>query len=368
MNLLTLTAENYRNIASARLNFVPGVNLLYGKNAQGKTNALECVYLFARGKSYRGSGDEDLVRFGEKGFHIGISYKTRSGEQTLDYRYWEGSRKRQKNGAPVKLSEMIGNFRAVLFCPEHLSLVKGAPQERRAFLNIAIAQCRPVYLKLCDEYNKILENRNCLLKEMQKGLRYDLEELESWTDRLADTAAKIAEYRISYLKKLAPHAKDLLNDLSGSRETLQISYQSEAEGETPSEIKESYLKLFGENRNREIAAGCSLFGAHRDDAEILVNGISARAYGSQGQQRSVVLALKLAEGEVCRDETGEYPVFLFDDVMSELDETRRGYVLRETGDRQIVLTACESGGFDPRAVNMIGVENGIFTEQPRTEG
>lgn len=368
MNLLTLTAENYRNIASARLNFVPGVNLLYGQNAQGKTNALECVYLFARGKSYRGSGDEDLIRFGEKGFHIGISYKTKNGEQTLDYRYWEGSRKRQKNGAPVKLSEMIGNFRAVLFCPEHLSLVKGAPQERRAFLNIAIAQCRPVYLKLCDEYNKILENRNCLLKEMQKGFRYDLEELESWTDRLADTAATIAEYRISYLKKLAPHAKDLLNDLSGSRETLQITYQSEAEGETPSDIKESYLKLFKENRSREIAAGCSLFGAHRDDADILINGISARAYGSQGQQRSAVLALKLAEGEVCRDETGEYPVFLFDDVMSELDETRRGYVLRETGDRQIVLTACESGGFDPRAVNMIGVENGIFTERPRTEG
>ena len=368
MNLLTLTAENYRNIASARLNFVPGVNLLYGQNAQGKTNALECVYLFARGKSYRGSGDEELVRFGEKGFHIGISYKTKNGEQTLDYRYWEGSRKRQKNGAPVKLSEMIGNFRAVLFCPEHLSLVKGAPQERRAFLNIAIAQCRPVYLKLCDEYNKILENRNCLLKEMQKGFRYDLEELESWTDRLADTAAAIAEYRISYLKKLAPHAKDLLNDLSGSRETLQITYQSEAEGETPSDIKESYLKLFQENRSREIAAGCSLFGAHRDDAEILVNGISARAYGSQGQQRSVVLALKLAEGEVCRDETGEYPVFLFDDVMSELDDTRRGYVLRETGDRQIVLTACESGGFDPRAVNMISVGNGIFTERPRTEG
>ena len=368
MNLLTLTAENYRNIASARLCFVPGVNLLYGQNAQGKTNALECIYLFARGKSYRGSSDEDLVRFGERGFRVGIAYKTKIGDQTLDYRYWEGSRKRQKNGAPVKLSEMIGNFRAVLFCPEHLSLVKGAPQERRAFLNIAIAQCRPIYLKLCDEYNKILENRNCLLKEMQKGFRYDLEELESWTDRLSDTAAKIAEYRIEYLKKLAPHAADLLADLSGKRETLQLTYQSEAEGENQTEIRESYRKLFSENRSREIAAGCSLFGAHRDDAEILVNGLSARAYASQGQQRSVVLSLKLAEGEVCRDETGEYPVFLFDDVMSELDEARRGYVLRETGDRQIVLTACESGGFDPRAVNMIGVENGIFTEQPRNGG
>ena len=130
----------------------------------------------------------------------------------------------------------------------------------------------------------------------------------------------------------------------------------------------NYKKLFSENLTREIAAGCTLFGVHRDDINVQINNLSARAFASQGQQRSVVLALKLAEGEVCRDETGEYPVFLFDDVMSELDETRRGYVLRETGNRQVILTACESGGFDPRAVNMIGVENGIFTEQPRTEG
>ena len=136
---------------------------------------------------------------------------------------------------------------------------------------------------------------------------------------------------------------------------------------TEEEIRESYRRLFEEKRDREIAAGCTLFGVHRDDMEILVNGISARSFASQGQQRSVVLALKLAEGEVCRGETGEYPVFLFDDVMSELDETRRGYVLREAGDRQVILTACESGGFDPRAVNMIGVSSGVFTERPRTE-
>ena len=367
MNLTTLTAENYRNIESARLTFSPGVNLLYGQNAQGKTNALECIYLFARGKSYRGATDENLVRFGEKGFRIGISYRTEKSEQTLEYRYYEGARKRLKNGAPVRLSEMIGQFRAVLFCPEHLSLVKGAPQERRAFLNIAIAQCRPLYLGLCDEYNKILENRNCLLKEIQKGFHYDREELFSWTERLSDVAAKIAAYRIRYLEKLAPHAADLLSDLSDGREKTALSYESEAEGSTEEEIRESYRRLFEEKRDREIAAGCTLFGVHRDDMEILVNGISARSFASQGQQRSVVLALKLAEGEVCRDETGEYPVFLFDDVMSELDETRRGYVLREAGDRQVILTACESGGFDPRAVNMIGVSSGVFTERPRTE-
>ena len=368
MNLTTLTAQNYRNIANAKMTFVPGVNLLYGQNAQGKTNALECIYLFARGKSYRGAGDDNLIRFGEKGFRIGISYRTNAGEQTLEYRYWEGARKRLKNGAPVRLSEMIGQFRAVLFCPEHLSLVKGSPQERRAFLNIAISQCRPIYLKLCDEYNKILENRNCLLKEIQKGFRYDREELESWTERLSDVASEIASYRIDYLKKLSPHASDLLADLSGEKEKMTLSYESEAEGEGALEIRDAYKKLFSENLTREIAAGCTLFGVHRDDINVRINNLSARAFASQGQQRSVVLALKLAEGEVCRDETGEYPVFLFDDVMSELDETRRGYVLRETGNRQVILTACESGGFDPRAVNMIGVSEGVFTEEKPNGG
>ena len=343
------------------MDFVPGVNLLYGRNAQGKTNALEGIYLFARGKSYRGAVDDNLVKFGEKGFRIGVSYQTNAGKQTLEYRYWEGARKRLKNGAPVRLSEMIGQFRAVLFCPEHLSLVKGAPQERRAFLNIAISQCRPIYLKLCDEYNKILENRNCLLKEIQRGFRCDREELESWTERLSAVASEIASYRIDYLKKLAPHASDLLSDLSGKSEKMSLFYESEAEGEKAGEIRDAYRKLFFENLSREIAAGCTLFGVHRDDLNVGINRLSARAFASQGQQRSVVLALKLAEGEVCRDETGEYPVFLFDDVMSELDETRRSYVLRETGDRQIVLTACESGGFDPRAVNMIGVSDGVFT-------
>lgn len=363
MNLLTLTAENFRNIESAELHFAPGVNLLYGQNAQGKTNALECIYLFARGKSYRGANDESLVRFKEKGFRIGITYQTNKNEQSLEYRYWDGARKRQKNGAPIRLSEMIGQFRAVLFCPEHLALVKGAPQERRAFLNVAISQCRPVYLKLCDEYNRILENRNCLLKEMQKGFRCDWDELFSWTERLSDTAAKIAAYRILYLSELSLHASGLLGDLSERRETLTLSYESEAEGTTEEEIRESYRRLFSEKIDREIAAGCSLFGAHRDDVDIRINGLSSRVYASQGQQRSIVLALKLAEGEVCRDETGEYPVFLFDDVLSELDDARRGYVLRETGDRQVVLTACESGGFDPRSVNMIGVSAGVFTGQ-----
>ena len=345
------------------MTFSPGVNLLFGENAQGKTNALEGIYLFARGKSYRGSGDEQLVKFGEKGFQIGITYLANDREQSLEYRYYEGSRKRLKNGATVRLAEMIGQFRAVLFCPEHLSLIKGAPQERRQFLNVAIAQCYPVYLKLCEEYNKMLENRNTLLKNALKGIWFDGVELESWTARLSEVGAAIQAYRLRYIEKLSPFAKELLRDLSYTKEKMDLSYESEAAGESEEEIKESYLNLFKENLSREMAAGCTLFGVHRDDLAVDINGKSARSFASQGQQRSAVLSLKLAEGEVCRAITGEYPVFLFDDVMSELDEKRRGYVLRETGDRQVIITACESGGFDPNQTHMIRVSDGRFANR-----
>ena len=365
MTLLSLTAENYRNIREANLTFSPGVNLLFGENAQGKTNALEGIYLFARGKSYRGATDDALVRFGEKGFKLGITYRADGREQTLAYRYWEGSRQRQKNGANVRISEMIGSFRAVLFCPEHLSLIKGSPSERRAFLNIAIAQNHPVYLKLCDEYNRILENRNCLLKNLQKGLFVEREELESWTERFMESAAEILLYRREYVRRLSPLANDLLRDLSSGRETMTLAYESEAEGDGKEELVASYRRLFRDLSSREAAAGCSLFGVHRDDLDVKINGISARSFASQGQQRSAVLALKLAEGEVCREMSGEYPVFLFDDVMSELDGRRREYVLRETGDRQMILTSCETEDFDPRRVHLIRVSGGSFEKQAR---
>ena len=364
MILLGLRAENYRNIEKADISFEKGVNLLFGENAQGKTNALECIYSFARGRSFRGTADADLVRFGASGFHTEISFRNKEREQTLSYRFSEGERHRERNGVSLsKQTDMIGHFRAVLFYPEHLQLIKGGPAERRAFLNVAISQCYPVYLKLYADYSRILENRNCLLKFAQKGMPCDATELLSWSEALAEAAADIHLYRRKYVSALKLHADPLLRDLSGMKETLSLTYDSDTEGENRQELRDAYMKQFTDLVQKEIAAGCTLHGIHRDDLSVMINGISARSFASQGQQRSIVLALKLAEGEVSREITGEYPVFLFDDVLSELDEKRRAYVLSDPGERQFILTACESAGFDPHSVCMIRVSGGCFGKE-----
>ena len=364
MILLRLRAQNYRNIEQADISFEKGVNLLFGENAQGKTNALECIYSFARGKSFRGTTDADLVRFGAHGFSAEIDFQNREREQTLSYFFSAGERRRMRNGVSLsKQTEMIGHFRAVLFYPEHLQLIKGGPAERRHFLNIAISQCYPVYMKLYADYTRILENRNCLLKFAQKGMPCDAAELESWSEALASTAASIHLYRRRYIDSLKKYADPLLRDLSGMRETLSLSYDSDTTGDDEESLRKAYLLHFTENKQKEIAAGCTLYGVHRDDLAVNVNGISARSFASQGQQRSIVLALKLAEGEVSKSVGGEYPVFLFDDVLSELDEGRRSYVLSDPGERQFILTACETSGFDPSSVRMIHVSDGVFGKE-----
>ncbi len=361
MILKHLSAQNYRNIESLSLDFEKGVNLFFGENAQGKTNALECIYSFARGKSFRGTADKDLVRFGESWFRTEISFENREREQTLSYRYSDGDRERKRNGIKIdKLTEMIGQFRAVLFYPEHLQLVKGGPSERRSFLNIAISQCYPVYLKLYADYNRILENRNCLLKFAQKGMPCDANELASWSSALASVSASIYWYRKKYIERIAESADLIMRDITGGKESISLYYESDTDGIDEASLTDSYLRQFEENRSREIGAGCTLFGIHRDDLGIEINGLSARSFASQGQQRSIVLSLKLAEGEVSKEISSEYPVFLFDDVLSELDEKRRAYVLSDPGERQFILTACEMNGFDPHRVNFIPVHAGSF--------
>ncbi len=364
MKIEKLKAENFRNIESASLTFSDGVNLLYGQNAQGKTNILEAVYYFARGKSFRGSSDGELKKFGQDGFFIEMEFEGQKRSQSLAYRVYGKEKKKYRNGGEEeRITDMIGHFRAVLFFPEHLTLVKEGPSMRRDFMNIGISQIKPMYLNIYSEYNKILENRNTILKNAQKGFYYSEEQLDIWSSSLAKRAAYINEKRSEYIKKIAQSAKNILYELSGGREELSLEYKSDIEDSL--NIEEQYRELLQTDRKREISAGCTLFGIHRDDIEIKINGISARAYASQGQQRSIVLALKMAEGEVCREYSGEYPVFLFDDVLSELDEKRRAYILEKKQDRQILITSCEKQSFDSSEVNIIKVEKGRYVSSYR---
>ena len=344
MIIKRFSAENFRNIEKCDIEFSPGVNLLHGKNAQGKTNAIEGIYIFSRGKSFRGRDDSELIRFGTEGFRIGIEFEDKFGEETLEYALFGKERQRKKNGYKInKITEMVGSFKCVLFYPDNLGLVKGGPEERRSFLNIAASACFPTYMKHYADYKSALENRNCILKFMQKGMVYDRFELDSWSASMAEYASYIYIFREEYIKRLKVFAKKIMAEISEGNEELEISHVSDiTSGITDRKtVYEEYLKAFSSSIDREIAAGVTLFGPHREDMEIKVNGKSARSFASQGQQRSIVLALKMAEGEVIREISGEYPVFLFDDVLSELDDRRRNYVLSGKGDRQIIITSCE---------------------------
>ncbi|MBO7304543.1 MAG: DNA replication/repair protein RecF [Clostridia bacterium] len=363
MILRRFKAENFRNIEGCDITFSPGVNLLYGNNAQGKTNAVEGIYVFARGKSFRLADDKELVRFGSDGFRILVEYETKDGINTLEYAFFGRERRRKKNGYKIdKIKEMIGSFKAVLFYPDDLLLVKASPEERRAFLNVAIGQCYDVYISYYANYKKALENRNCLLKLASKGMAVDGNELISWSYYMAEYASYIHLMRKEYTARLSEYANGIIKEISGGKEEVNISYKSDVEENLSKreDVEAEYRKIFTENIEKEKIVGSSLYGVHRDDLLIDLNGKSARHFASQGQQRSIVLAMKLAEGEVNKDICGEYPVFLFDDVLSELDEERRKYLIGGIGERQIIITSCERDSFGISDANKIEVSLGSY--------
>ncbi len=361
-------AENFRNIEKCDIEFSPGVNLLYGKNAQGKTNVVEGIYYFSRGRSFRGREDKELVRFGEAGFRISLEFRSDTGDEKLEYAMFGRERLRKKNDYKInKVTEMIGSFKAVLFYPDDLGLVKDGPEERRGFLNVAASVCYAPYIRYYSDYKKALENRNCILKMMQKGLPVDPRELESWSESMAEYASYIYLFREDYVRRLTKYAGRILNEISDGGEELEISYESSVGSgiEDRLTVKAEYKRILSSSIDREIAAGVTLYGPHRDDLDIRINGKSARAFASQGQQRSIVLALKLSEGEVIKEISGEYPVFLFDDVLSELDERRRKYVLSEIGDRQIIITCCDRNECIGFTDNEIEVSGGRYVSSYR---
>lgn len=358
MKIKKIRVKNFRNIEECEIDFSEGVNLLYGNNAQGKTNIVEAIYLFSRGKSFRAREEKELIKFGKDGFYIYIEYESSIGKESLEYSFINNERQRKKNGYKIKkIKEMLGSFRSVLFYPDDLGLVKDGPEKRREFLNIASSQCYPDYIKNYSDYKKALENRNCLLKNINKGFFVDKREIESWSDSLAEYASYIYLSRIDFLKRLEVYLKRFIEEISSGKEKIEISLSSDIEEETLSreKVKEIYKRRLEENLDREISAGVTLYGPHRDDIKIVINGNDSRLFASQGQQRSIVLSLKLAEGEVIREISGEYPVFLFDDVLSELDSERRRYILSGKDKKQIIITSCsrdESDGFTDREIDV----------------
>ncbi len=364
-----IKVENFRNIAFADVEFCNGTNVLLGENAQGKTNLLESIYMTSLGKSFRMGNDRDVIKFGKEYTSIENTYFDGIRDVKVGMRIFSDKRLKQieQNGVKIrKTSDMVGGFKVVLFCPEHLSIIKEGPSVRRNFLDVAISQIRPLYMRSLQKYNLILKERNALIKTADDDRHTFDSTIDLFSDQLAREAATITGYRVRYIEGLKKYVSDCFFDMMGDKEKPQLEYISSSKlqsGDCFDEKKcyETYLELYSSRHEREIAAESTLWGIHKDDIEIYLDGSSARIFASQGQQRSLSLALKLSEGEMIRDECGgDYPIFLFDDVLSELDIGRRRYLLSNLEGKQVIMTSCERKDID--AERMIGVNSGSFAE------
>ena len=340
---------NFRNIERVLFEFDPEMNIIFGKNAQGKTNAVEGIYLFAGGRSFRRASDADMRRFGSDMTQLGIKFSSAERNYEMALRYRDtGRREMFKNGAKVpRVSDFVGTFRAVRVCPSHLSIVQSEPSVRRAFIDGAISQFKPKYLASLIEYGKVIEQKNALLRSVDDKPEGFDDIYDILSERAAELGGYITAVRSEYLSRLFGYVDDLLFDMSGERASYEYKTSISGDGDLNNEDDnaERYRKKTALFKERETAAGTSLIGAHRDDFEIFLGERAAKIFASQGQQRSIALALKLAEGEISKNECGEYPVFLLDDVLSELDRERKNYVLSRLGGRQVIITSCDESDF-----------------------
>ena len=338
-----LSAYSYRNLSGISLEFCENINIIMGENGQGKTNVLEAVWFFTTGKSFRTASVKDCIMFNENAARLSIEYNAYEYDNKCDIILPANEKKQiKRNGIELKkTSELVGSFTGVLFSPEHLTLVKDGAAPRRRFLDFAICQLRPKYLSLLLTYNKILSQRNAVLRLAAD--KKQLDTLDVWDAKLAETAAVIINLRNSFVEKLQHYTSRIYSEISGSREQMTLKYKWSGNNQ-PTDVNEVYeflLAKLKKNRARELREYVTLCGPHRDDIEIFTDNKPARYFASQGQQRSCVLALKIAESELIHKEYGEYPVLLFDDVLSELDEGRQQYILNKIQNKQVILTCCE---------------------------
>ena len=348
MIIESVELKNFRNYKSLQMDFDSGTNILYGDNAQGKTNILESLYLSATTKSHKGSKDKELINFDSDEAHIKTIINKKDIPYRIDIHLKKNSAKGIAiNGMPIKkASELFGILNVVFFSPEDLNLIKNGPAERRRFLDIAISQLKPKYAVTLSQYNKAVAQRNVLLKDIQLHSElYDT--LDIWEDRIAFFASEIIRQRLGYINKLSSYTDEIYSGLSSGKEKLDISYdqQTVVVGETKQELYENMKNQLYQARKNDLVTGFTSVGPHRDDLSIKIDRLSARNYGSQGQQRSAALALKLGEAAVIKNFSDVQPVALLDDVMSELDTSRQNYILNHIRDWQVFITC-----WDPTAV------------------
>ncbi|MBM7693580.1 DNA replication and repair protein RecF [Peribacillus deserti] len=351
MHIEKLHLTNYRNYADLDVSFENKVNLILGENAQGKTNVMESIFVLAMAKSHRTSNDKDLIRWDEEYAKIDGRVKKRNSSIPLELIISKKGKKARANHIEQqKLSQYVGNMNVVMFAPEDLHLVKGSPQVRRRFIDMEIGQVSPVYLHDMSQYQKILQQRNHYLKLLQIKKTSDTAMLDVLTEQLIEYAVKIVGKRFHYLSLLQEWAEPIHSGISRGLETLKIEYISSvnvSESMELSKMKSEFEEKFDKINHREKERGVTLIGPHRDDLVFHVNGRDVQTFGSQGQQRTTALSLKLAEIELIHSEIGEYPILLLDDVLSELDDYRQSHLLNTIqGKVQTFVTTTSVEGID----------------------
>lgn len=363
MNINRLALTGFRNYDWETVEFSPGTNVISGNNAQGKTNLLEAVYILSYGHSFRTRFDRELVSFEYSSADVLADVSSHDREQTVNIQIRPGTQKKiLVNGVKKTASELSEALNVVLFCPDDLELIKAGAAVRRRLLDNAICQIRPQYAALLSEFNRLYEHKTRILKDWHEKPSL-LDTLDEFSDAICRCSAKLVRYRAAYVQRLAESAAAVHSEFSGSGEKLGISYKTLSTITDPLASEKSiYYEICSyqeSHRSAELDSAQCFTGAHRDDLDISINGYSARSFASQGQTRTAALSLKLAERDILLSETGEYPVLLLDDVLSELDPKRQEFVLNRLVGGQTLITCCEDEGISKRTgAKVIFVDKG----------
>lgn len=354
LHITALKLGNFRNYESLSIELARDYNIIYGDNAQGKTNIIESIFLCASGRSHRTSKDSDLIKTGNNGYFVKLQIIREERQYEIEIIFDKDEKKKIKVNeiAVKKLGDLMGHLNAVIFSPEDLYIIKEGPSERRRFLNMTLSQLKPSYFHDLQQYAKILLQRNMLLKEITTK-RELLETLDVWNHHLVKTGSRIIKARDEFIKKLNTKARERHNKLTKNMELLKIEYVPSFNMEKADELRE-IEEIFGKNleaaANKELYKCTTIYGPHRDDYDIILNGMSTKSYGSQGQQRTSVLSIKLSEIDIMKEETGEYPVLLLDDVLSELDNKRQEYLFENIEDIQTFITCTDKSFYKKSGV------------------
>ncbi|CEH36062.1 DNA replication and repair protein RecF [Romboutsia lituseburensis] len=361
MRLNSLQLVNFRNYDNLYLEFNKKVNLLVGKNGQGKTNIVESIYMLSFGKSFRTSKDKEIVKFETENLYVGGNFSKEHTNGLIEVAIGKNKKGIKVNKIHIqKIYELLGNINVVIFSPEDLRLVKEGPKERRSFIDKEISQIMPKYYNYLTNYNKILFQRNQLLKSKN----VDSALLDVYDESLAKYGSYIYILRRDFIKKIANISKNLHEKLTGGIEELSITYKNQlniCDEDTTSTVYNKFIEKLMSNREHDIETRTTRYGLHKDDLNIYINGLDVRLYGSQGQQRTASISLKLSEIELINNEVGEYPILILDDVFSELDETRQKLLVDNLNVVQMFITTAEIAHkniFDKSNTTIFNIESG----------